>query len=122
VASGRLSSSFALEIELAGEGARESRWNVFWGSRIYDELLKLGFSVARSTTYMVKRRGPPNQGWKNFLRNHTPGSWSRPLGSSLVIVRLDRRDLVWINATANRSGIARRITEAFPWDEAPATC
>jgi transposase InsO family protein len=39
----------------------------------------------------------------------------------LVIVRLDRRDLVWINVTANPTAewIARQITEAFPWDEAP---
>ena len=40
---------------------------------------------------------------------------------ALVIVRLDRRDLVWINVTANPTAewIARQITEAFPWDEAP---
>jgi hypothetical protein len=32
-----------------------------------------------------------------------------------------RRDLVWINVTANPTAewIARQITEAFPWDEAP---
>jgi transposase InsO family protein len=40
---------------------------------------------------------------------------------ALVIVRLDRRDLVWINVTANPTAewIARQITEAFPWNEAP---
>jgi transposase InsO family protein len=39
----------------------------------------------------------------------------------LVIVRLDRRDLVWINVTANPTAdwVARQITEAFSWDEAP---
>jgi transposase InsO family protein len=39
----------------------------------------------------------------------------------LVIVRLDRRDLVWINVTTNPTAewIARQITEAFPWNEAP---
>jgi transposase InsO family protein len=38
-----------------------------------------------------------------------------------VIVRLDRRDLVWINVTANPTAewFARQLTEAFPWDEAP---
>jgi hypothetical protein len=38
-----------------------------------------------------------------------------------VIVRLDRRDLVWINVTAHPTAewVARQITEAFPWDEAP---
>jgi hypothetical protein len=34
-----------------------------------------------------------------------------------VIVRLDRRDLVWINVTTNPTSdwIARQIAEAFPW-------
>ena len=38
-----------------------------------------------------------------------------------VIVRLDRRDLVWINVTANPTAerVARQIAVAFPWDEAP---
>lgn len=42
--------------------------------RIHGELLKLGFEVAQSTVakYMVRRRGPPSQGWKTFLRNHAP--------------------------------------------------
>ena len=36
------------------------------------ELLKLGFEVAQSSVakYMVKRRVPPSQGWRTFLRNH----------------------------------------------------
>jgi transposase InsO family protein len=40
---------------------------------------------------------------------------------ALVIVRLDRRDLVWINVTANPTAewVARQIAEAFPWNEAP---
>ena len=39
----------------------------------------------------------------------------------LVIVRLARRDLVWINVTTNPNAewVARQITEAFPWNEAP---
>ena len=39
----------------------------------------------------------------------------------LVIVRLARRDLVWINVTTNPTAewIARQVTEAFPWNEAP---
>ena len=38
-----------------------------------------------------------------------------------VIVRLDRRELVWINVTANPTAewVARQITEAFPWNKAP---
>ena len=38
-----------------------------------------------------------------------------------VIVRLERRKLVWINVTPHPTAewIARQITEAFPWAEAP---
>jgi transposase InsO family protein len=40
---------------------------------------------------------------------------------AFVIVRLGRRDLVWINVTANPTAewVAHQITEAFPWDRAP---
>lgn len=40
---------------------------------------------------------------------------------AFVIVRLDRRDLAWINVTTNPTAewIVRQLTEAFPWDEAP---
>ena len=39
----------------------------------------------------------------------------------LIIVRLARRDLVWINVTPYPTAewIARQITEAFPWNEVP---
>jgi hypothetical protein len=41
--------------------------------------------------------------------------------SAFIIVRLDRRDLAWINVTTNPTAewVARQITEAFPWDGAP---
>ena len=61
--------------------------------------------------YMVKRRGPSSQGWKTFLRNHAPDIAAMDLfvvptiGFKLlygfVIVRISRRDLVWINVTTN---------------------
>ena len=40
---------------------------------------------------------------------------------AFVVVRLDRRALVWINVTQNPTAewIARQITEAFPWNESP---
>ena len=76
--------------------------NPLWGApRIHGELLKLGFEVTQSTVakYMVKRFGPPSQGWKTFLRNHAPGiaamdlfiapTISFDLLYALVIVRLD---------------------------------
>jgi hypothetical protein len=39
----------------------------------------------------------------------------------LVIVRLARRELVWINVTAHPTAewIAQQLTEAFPWNEVP---
>src|SRR5260370_16158621 len=49
--------------------------NPLWGApRIRGELLKLGFEVAQSSVakYMVKRRAPPSQGWRTFLRNPAP--------------------------------------------------
>ena len=108
--------------------------NQLWGApRIHGELLKLGFEVAQSrvTKYMVKRPGPPSQGWRNLLRNHAPDIAAMDLfvvptiGFKLlygfVIVRIDRRDLVWINVTTNPTAewVARQITEAFPWNGAP---
>src|SRR5665811_924743 len=108
--------------------------NPLWGApRIHGELLKLGFEVAQSSVakYMVKRPGPPGQGWLTFLRNHAPDIAAMDLFVvptigfyllyAFVIVRLDRRDLVWINVTRNPTAewVARQITEAFPWDEAP---
>jgi transposase InsO family protein len=39
----------------------------------------------------------------------------------IVIMRLDRRRLLWTDVTTNPTAewIARQITEAFPWDQAP---
>ena len=113
---------------------RMSVENPLWGApRIHGELLKLGFEIAQSSVakYMVKPWAPPSQGWRTFLRNHAPDIAAMDLfvvptiGFDLlyafVIVRLDRRDLVWIHVTANPTAewVARQITEAFPWDEAP---
>ena len=108
--------------------------NPLWGApRIHGELLRLGFQVAQSSVakYMAKPRGAPSQGWCTFLRNHAPNIAAMDLfvvptiGFKLlyafVVVRLDRRDLVWINVTAHPTAewVARQITEAFPWNEAP---
>jgi transposase InsO family protein len=102
--------------------------------RIHGELLKLGFEVAQSTVakYMDRRRGLPSQIWKSFLRNHAPHITAIDMFAvptigfkllyGLVIIQLQRRYLVWINVTANPTAewIARQITEAFPWDQAPS--
>ena len=50
--------------------------NPLWGApRIHGELLKLGIEVGQTSVakYMVRRRGPPSQGWRTFLRNHADG-------------------------------------------------
>src|SRR5205823_6180864 len=123
-----------IDAELRALIRRMSGENPLWGApRIHGELLKLGFEVAQSSVakYMVKRCGPPSQGWRTFLRNHAPDIAAMDLFIvptigfdllyGLVIVRLARRDLVWINVTPHPTAewIARQITEAFPWNKAP---
>jgi hypothetical protein len=123
-----------IDTELRALIRRMSVENPLWGApRIHGELLKLGFEIAQSSVakYMVKRRGPPSQEWRTFLHNHAPDIAAMDLfvvptiGFDLLygflIVRIDRRDLVWINVTTNPTAewIARQITEAFPWDTAP---
>src|SRR6266702_1519087 len=123
-----------IETDLRALIRRMSVENPLWGApRIHGELLKLGFEVAQSSVakYMVKRHGSPSQGWRTFLRNHAPDIAAMDLfvvptiGFNLlyafIIVRLHRRELVWINVTTNPTAewIARQITEAFPWNENP---
>jgi hypothetical protein len=123
-----------IDAELRGVIRRMSMENPLWGApRVHGELLKLGFAVAQSSVakYMVKRRGPPGQGWRTFLHNHAPEIAAMDLFvvptigfdllDAFVIVRLDRRDLVWISVTTNSTAewVARQLTEAFPWNEAP---
>jgi transposase InsO family protein len=123
-----------ISVELRTLIRRMSNENPLWGApRIHGELLKLGFEVAQSSVakYMVKRCDPPSQGWRTFLRNHAPDIAAMDLFvvptigfdllHGLVIVRLDRRQLIWINVTQRPTAewIARQLTEAFPWNEAP---
>jgi Autotransporter beta-domain len=64
-----------IETELRALIRRMSIENPLWGApRIHGELLKLGLAVAQSSVakYMVKRRGPPSQGWCTFLHNPAP--------------------------------------------------
>jgi hypothetical protein len=132
--SGSLGGRPKIAADLRSLIRRMSAENPLWGApRIHGELLKLGFEVAQSSVakYMVNRRSPRSQGWRAFLRNHAPDIAAMDLFVvptigfdllyGLVIVRLGRRDLVWINVTSHPSAdwIARQITEAFPWDKAP---
>jgi transposase InsO family protein len=108
--------------------------NRLWGApRMHGELLKLGIEVAQSTVakYMVRRERGPSQAWKTFLRNHSAGIAAMDflivptvgfkLLFILVILRHQRRRLISLSVTANPTAewIARQITDAFPWNEAP---
>jgi transposase InsO family protein len=123
-----------ISAELRSLIRRMSVENVLWGApRIQGELLKLGFTVAQSTVarYMAKRDDPSGQSWSTFLRNHAPHIAAMDLFVVpsigfvqlyvLVIVRLARRELAWLNVTRHPTAewIAQQITEAFPWNEAP---
>src|SRR5215469_12484894 len=123
-----------IDVDLRALIRRMSVENSLWGApRIHGELLKLGFAVAQSTVakYMARRGDPFGQSWGTFMRNHAPRIAAMDLfvvptiGFGLlyvlVIVRLARRELVWINVTGHPTAewIAQQITEAFPWNEAP---
>jgi len=88
--------------------------NPLWGApRIHGELLKLGFEVAQSSVakHMVKRRGPPSQGWRTFLDNHAPDIAAMNLFAiptigfdllyAFVIVRLDAE--IWFGSGSRQT-------------------
>ncbi|WP_244430778.1 hypothetical protein [Methylocystis sp. ATCC 49242] len=108
--------------------------NPLWGApRIHGELLKLGIDIGQTSVakYMAKRRRPPSQGWKTFLRNHADGiasmdlfvvpTFSFKLLYSLLILRHGRRRLLWFGVTAHPTAewLAPHLTEACAWDPAP---
>src|SRR3981081_2883169 len=108
--------------------------NRLWGApRIHGELLKLGIEVAQSTVakYMARRGRGPSQTWKSFVHNHVSGIGAMDflvvptinfrLLFVLVILQHERRRLISLSVTDHPTAewIARQITEAFPWDEAP---
>lgn len=108
--------------------------NRLWGApRVHGELLKLGIEVAQSTVakYMAKSGRGRSQSWKTFLHNHAAGITAMDflvvptvgfkLLFVLVILRHQRRRLISLTVTTNPTAewIARQITDAFPWSEAP---
>src|SRR5512132_2814608 len=105
-----------------------------WGApRIHGELLKLGFDVAESTVskYMIRRRRPPSQSWRTFLRNHAEAiaaidlcvvpTLSFECLFAFLVVGHGRRQLLWFAVTRNPTAewLAQQIVEAFPWGTAP---
>src|SRR5712672_3061905 len=108
--------------------------NPLWGApRIHGELLKLGIDVGQTTVakYMARRRQPPSQGWKTFLRNHADGiaamdmfvvpTISFRLLYGLLILRHDRREILWLGVTAHPTAewIANQLAEAYGWERTP---
>src|SRR5712691_7576468 len=146
LASVRVSGVLALEIaksgwrpkierELRDLIRRMSKENPLWGApRIHGELRKLGFELAQSTVskYMVRGRTPPAQSWKTFLRNQADGIAAIDLCVvptltferlfAFVVLGHAHRRLLWFAVTRQPTAewLAQQITEAFPWDSAPA--
>lgn len=104
--------------------------NPFWGApRIHGELFKLGIDVGQTSVakYMVRGRRPPSQGWKAFLRNHADRitamdlfvvpAISFRLLYGLLILRHDRRRILWFGVTAHSTTgwITRQLMEACGW-------
>src|SRR5436305_2063377 len=87
-------------------------------------------SRASRSTWSSDPGRPPKDGAPSCVTIHrTSRPWiyivTPTLGFDVlyafIIVRLARRDLVWINVTPHPTAdwIARQITEAFPWNESP---
>jgi len=108
--------------------------NPLWGApRIHGELLKLGLNVSEATVsnYMVRRRGPPSQGWRIFLHNHskelisldflTVPTASFKILFVLIILSNDRRRILHFNVTDHPTAAwtAQQLVEACGIDEKP---
>jgi hypothetical protein len=110
--------------------------NPLWGApRIHGELLKLGIDIGQTSVakYMARRRRPPSQGWKVFLRNHADGiaamdlfvvpTVSFRLLFGLLIVRHDRRRILWTGVTTHPTAewprSARSRSRPGPRKQAP---
>ena len=108
--------------------------NPFWGApRIHGELLKLGIDVGQTSVakYMARHRRPPSQGWRTFLLNHANGiasidlfvvpTISFRLLYGLLILRHDRRRILWLGVTAHPTAewITQQFTEACGWESPP---
>src|SRR6266850_1658573 len=108
--------------------------NPLWGvPRIHGELLKLDIAIGQTSVakYMAKRRSPPSQGWKTFLRNHADGiaamdmfevpTISFRLLYGLLIMGHGRRQVIWCGVTTHPTAewIANQITEACGWEQLP---
>jgi hypothetical protein len=97
--------------------------NPLWGApRIHGELLKLGIDVGQTSVgkYMVRRRGPPSQGWKTLFATMVPTVSFRLL-YGLLVMRHSRRRILWLGVTAHPTAewLANQLTKACGWEPAP---
>jgi transposase InsO family protein len=108
--------------------------NPLWGApRIHGELLKLGIDIGQTSVakYIARRRGPPSQGWKTFLRNHADGiaamdlfvvpTVSFRLLYGLLVMAHGQRQILWLGVTAHPTAewIANQLTAACGWEQVP---
>ena len=87
--------------------------------------------MASYSSSALRCLSPASEGWRTFLRNHAPDIAAMDLFVvptigfdllyAIVIVRLVRRDLVWINVTAFFFGsghpfiVTVALLESLPW-------
>src|SRR6202048_2710110 len=106
--------------------------NPLWGApRLHGELLKLGIDIGQTSVakYMVRRKGPPSQGWRTFIRNHADGigamdlfvvpTISFRLLYGLLIMGHGRRQVLSFGGTAHTTTewIANPVTDACGWED-----
>src|SRR5438105_4804835 len=80
---------------------------------------------------MIRRRGPPSQTWRTFLRNHAEAIAAIDLCVvptvrfeclfAFLVLGHGRRQLLWFAVTRHPTAewLAQQIVEAFPWGAAP---
>ena len=105
--------------------------NPLWGApRIHGELLKLGFEVSERTVsrLMPRRRRPPSQSWRTFLKNHIDSTVALDFFAVptltcrilfvLVVLAHDRRRILHVDVTRRPTSAWTRqqLREAFPED------
>ena len=111
-----------------------TRQNPLWGApRIHGELLKLGIDIGETSVskYMGRRRRPPSQTWRTFLKNHfattvsvdfftVPTIRFQVLYVFLVLAH-DRRRILHVGVTAHPTAewTAQQLREAFPLETGP---
>jgi hypothetical protein len=87
--------------------------NPLWGAPGPRRTAQLGIEIGKTSVakYMARRRGPPSQGWKTFLRNHADGitamdlfvvpTVSFRLLYGLLIMKHSRWRIFWLGVTAH---------------------